>query len=65
VTKANRRLSMAVCLVLGVKFNEPLGPKRCNIHQNQIDDISFRIEAVLDFADQQWSIPKKEVFLHL
>ncbi|CAE7572000.1 Cables1, partial [Symbiodinium microadriaticum] len=46
VTKTNRRLSMAVCLVLAIKFNEPV----CKDSE----------DAILEFADRQWSIPKKE-----
>mmetsp|Transcript_12818 Transcript_12818/g.19294 ORF Transcript_12818/g.19294 Transcript_12818/m.19294 type:complete len:477 (-) Transcript_12818:154-1584(-) len=58
VTKANRRLSMAVCLILAVKFNE------------SISDTC--LDSVFEFADRQWSIPKKEIleaefgaFMHL
>jgi hypothetical protein len=39
---------MAVCLILAAKFNEPMEGNR--------------FEVVLEFADQQWSLPKKEIF---
>lgn len=51
ITKANRRLTMAVSLLLSYKFNECLTPK-----------FHSRLEALLDFIDKDWKISKKEVF---
>eukprot|EP01034_Spumella_vulgaris_P038563 gene38563-47623_t len=52
VTKANRKLSMAVALILAVKFNE----------NEQSIDYRKRFEALLTFFDREWDLAKKEVF---
>ena len=61
VTKPNRHLSMAVCLVLAYKFNEPVSSKYLS-----------RLEALLHYVDREWEVTKKEVldaefgaFVHL
>lgn len=51
ITKANRRLTMAVSLLLSYKFNECLTSK-----------FHSRLEAMLDFIDKNWKISKREVF---
>eukprot|EP01036_Dinobryon_divergens_P025959 gene25959-34559_t len=52
VTKVNRKLTMAVCLLLAYKFNEfaatPLYHKTLNL--------------MFAFFDRDWDLPKKEVF---
>jgi hypothetical protein len=45
VAKENRKLSMAVCLVLAAKFNEE----------------KFVLDPLFDFFDRVWSLEKKEV----
>jgi hypothetical protein len=45
VSKENRKLSMAVCLVLAAKFNEE----------------KFVLDPLFDFFDRIWSLEKKEV----
>lgn len=52
VTKANRKLSMAVALVLAVKCNE------CE----QSEGYQKRLEALMAFFDREWDLSKKEVF---
>jgi hypothetical protein len=52
VTKANRKLSMAVALVLAVKFNE----------NEQSEHYRKHFEALLTFLDREWDLSKKEVF---
>ena len=51
VTKANRRLSMATCLILAYKFNEPL----------HIGGRDPRMKRLLDFIDEEWSISPDQV----
>jgi Cyclin, N-terminal domain len=51
ITKANRKLTMAVSLLLSYKFNECVTSK-----------FHSRLEAMLDFIDKDWKISKKEVF---
>ena len=51
VTKYNRRLSMAVSLLLAVKFNETV-----------YDDYHGMLNALLSFFDREWDLPKKQVF---
>jgi len=51
VTKFNRRLSMATCLILAVKFNESLNA--C-YHD--------KIGRLYHFFDRDWNLPKKVVF---
>lgn len=51
VTKANRRLSMATCLVLAFKFSEPL----------HIGGPDPRMKMLLEFIDDEWSISPDEV----
>eukprot|EP01032_Pedospumella_encystans_P010270 gene10270-12022_t len=51
VTKYNRRLTMAVSLVLAVKFNETV-----------YDNYHSMLNALLSFFDREWDLPKKEVF---
>lgn len=52
VTKSNRRLSMASVLLLAAKLSEETicsdGPKK--------------IESILEFADREWSISRREIF---
>ena len=47
VAKANRKLSMAVCLILAAKFNEE----------------KLLLDPLFDFFDRTWSLEKKEVIL--
>ncbi|CAM9215945.1 unnamed protein product [Phaeothamnion confervicola] len=54
VTKANRRLSMACCLVLAYKFNEPL--------ISMETQRAGRLPALWAFMDQEWQISRKEIF---
>lgn len=51
ITKANRRLTMAVSLLLSYKFNECVTSK-----------YHSRLYAMLDFIDRDWKISRKEVF---
>lgn len=51
VTKANRRLTMAVSLLLAYKFNECVTSK-----------FHARLESMLDFVDKEWAVAKKQVF---
>jgi len=51
VTKANRRLTMAVALLLAYKFNECVTSK-----------FHTRLESMLDFVDKEWAVSKKQVF---
>ena len=51
VTKTNRRLSMAVCLLLAFKMNETV-----NSHFSQ------NLTRLLDFIDQEWHVSRKELF---
>ena len=51
VTKYNRRLSMAVSLMLAVKFNE-------TVYENYHGVLN----ALLSFFDREWDLPKKQVF---
>lgn len=51
ITKANRRLTMAVCLLLSYKFNECVTSK-----------FHTRLDMMLDYIDKEWKISKKEVF---
>ena len=51
ITKANRRLTMAVSLLLSYKFNECVTSK-----------FHSRLYSMLDFIDKDWKISKKEVF---
>jgi len=51
VTKANRRLTMAVALLLAYKFNECVTSK-----------FHTRLEAMLDFVEKEWAVSKKQVF---
>ena len=50
VTKSNRHLSMAVCLVLAFKFLEPLTGG------------SSKIDGLMSFIDREWEVSRKEVF---
>lgn len=50
VTKINRKLSMAVCMLLAYKFNEN-NPK---YHST--------LELLLAFFDAEWDLPKKQIF---
>lgn len=50
VTKTNRHLTMAVCLVLAFKFLEPLTGN------------SSRIDSLMSFVDREWEVSRKEVF---
>ena len=50
VTKGNRHLTMAVCLVLAFKFLEPL------------TGVSSRIDGLMSFVDREWEVSRKEVF---
>lgn len=51
VTKTNRRLSMAVCLLLAFKLNESL-----------TGTFSNDLARLLDFIDQEWHVSRKELF---
>ena len=51
VTKANRKLSMAVCLILAYKFNEPVTQK-----------YHSRLDAMLDYIDEEWEVARNEIF---
>lgn len=50
VTKSNRHLTMAVCLVLAFKFLEPLTGG------------SSRLDGLMSFVDREWEVSRKEVF---
>ena len=54
VTKSNRRLSMAVCLVLAFKYNEP------HILSSTTQPRQ-RMEALMDFFGDEWELTKKQV----
>lgn len=70
VTKLNRRLAMAACLLLAVKFNEH---QLIENHDNPGGAATQNhIESILRFVDSTWSITKKQVldaefgcFVHL
>jgi len=72
VTKLNRRLAMATCLLLAVKFNEhQLVENMDNPAKTGLAEQNH-IESILRFADRTWSITKKQVldaefgcFVHL
>lgn len=51
VTKFNRRLSMAVAMILAIKFNETL-------------TIAYqdRINSLYSYFDREWDLPKKQIF---
>lgn len=51
VTKYNRRLTMAVSVMLAVKFNETV-----------YDNYHSMLNALLTFFDREWDLPKKQVF---
>ena len=52
ITKTNRRLSIAVCLLLAFKFNEPItGPS-----------FMTRLEELLHFIDREYQISKIQLF---
>lgn len=51
VTKYNRRLSMAVSLLLAVKFNETM---HSNYHS--------MVNALFNFFDREWDLPRKQIF---
>lgn len=52
VTKVNRKLTMAVCLLLAYKFNESAAKQL--YHKT--------LNLMLAFFDRDWDLPKKEVF---
>lgn len=52
VTKLNRRLSMAVSLLLAVKFNETASGA----------DVHRLLFPLLTFLDREWDLPKKQIF---
>jgi hypothetical protein len=52
VSKVNRRLSMATCLLLAVKFNETTS----QVKYRKILDI------LIDYFDKEWNLPKKQIF---
>jgi hypothetical protein len=52
VTKSNRRLSMAAVLLLAAKLCE----------ETVCSDGPKKIEAVLEFADREWSISRRQIF---
>jgi hypothetical protein len=51
VTKYNRRLTMAVSLLLAVKFNETMHP---NYHT--------MLSTLFSFFDREWDLPRKQIF---
>jgi hypothetical protein len=51
VTKTNRRLSMAVCLLLAFKMNESLTSSYLS-----------EMGRLLDFIDQEWHVSRKDLF---
>ena len=51
VTKANRKLSMGVCLLLSYKFNEPVTQR-----------YRIRLDAMLDYIDEEWEVSRNEIF---
>jgi hypothetical protein len=55
VTKNNRHLTMAACLLLAYKFNEPQ-------QAGAGVAAAARLEALLQFVDREWEVSKKEVF---
>lgn len=52
VTKFNRKLSMAVSMLLAYKFNESAS----NAKYRRVIDL------LLDFCDKEWDLPKKQIF---
>ncbi len=52
VTKANRKLSMAISLILAVKYNE------CE----QTEGYQKRFDALLTFFDREWDLSRKDLF---
>jgi hypothetical protein len=51
VTKANRKVSMAVSLLLAFKFNEP-----------GMSTYQSKLQLLLDFFDRDWEVSRKDVF---
>lgn len=52
VTKPNRKLSMACCLLIAYKFNEPMTGNR----------FYSRLESLLRFVDAEFHVAKADVF---
>ena len=52
VTKVNRKLAMAVCLLLSYKFNE----SGSNVLYHK------KLNLMFAYFDQEWDLPKKQVF---
>eukprot|EP01040_Poterioochromonas_malhamensis_P000948 gene948-1005_t len=52
VSKVNRRLTMAVCIILAIKFNETC---------SQIA-LKRLIDTYCDYFDKEWDLPKKLIF---
>lgn len=61
VTKYNRRLTMAVSLMLAVKFNETVydnSPGETTLGR----PTSAVLNALLNYFDREWDLPRKQVF---
>lgn len=51
VTKFNRRLTMALSMLLAFKFNE-----------NITEEYHKKLQALLQFFDREWNLPKRQIF---
>eukprot|EP01038_Epipyxis_sp_PR26KG_P012988 gene12988-17416_t len=57
VTKANRRLAMAVSIVLAYKFNE-----NSTTTENSLTDYHKILASLFQYFDTEWDLDKKQVF---
>lgn len=54
VTKYNRKLTMAVSLILAFKFSENM-PGGFDVYKKKLD-------AILDYFDKEWDLPRAQIF---